>query len=84
MSQEFRSHEPRAGAAAEPGHSKLRTLTRAGQVLRAVSAQSSSSFANQIVAFVVPWLVLARTGSALNAGTVAFTTGVAAVLVGRR
>lgn len=80
MSQEFRSHEPRAGAAAEPGHSKLRTLTRAGQVLRAVSAQSSSSFANQIVAFVVPWLVLARTGSALNAGTVAFTTGVAAVL----
>lgn len=59
---------------------ELRTLVRARQVLRAVSAQSSSTFANQVVAFVVPWLVLARTGSALNAGAVAFTTGVAAVL----
>jgi hypothetical protein len=26
--------------------------------------QSASTFANQVVAFVIPWLVLSRTGSA--------------------
>jgi Major Facilitator Superfamily len=55
-------------------------LARAHQLLRAIAAQSASTFANQVVAFVIPWLVLVRTGSALNAGTVAFTTGVAAVV----
>jgi MFS family permease len=44
-----------------------------------VSSQSSSTFANQLVAFVIPWLVLSRTGSALNAGAVAFATGIASV-----
>ena len=55
-------------------------LARARQLLRAIAAQSASTLANQIVAFVIPWLVLVRTGSALNAGTVAFATGVAAVI----
>jgi MFS family permease len=45
-----------------------------------VSSQASSTFANQLVAFVIPWLVLSRTGSALNAGAVAFATGIASVL----
>lgn len=49
------------------------------RLLRTVSSQSLSTFGNQIVAFVIPWLVLSRTGSALNAGGVAFSTGVAAV-----
>lgn len=49
------------------------------QLLRAIGAQSTSTFANQVVAFVIPWLVLARTGSALDAGAVLFATGVAAV-----
>jgi hypothetical protein len=44
-----------------------------------VSSQSSSTFANQLVAFVIPWLVLSRTGSALNAGAVVFATGIASV-----
>jgi hypothetical protein len=37
-----------------------------------MSSQSASTFANQVVAFVIPWLVLSRTGSALNAGGAAF------------
>jgi MFS family permease len=44
-----------------------------------LSSQSASTFANQMVAFVIPWLVLSRTGSALNAGGVAFATGIASV-----
>ncbi|HYH32341.1 MAG TPA: MFS transporter [Pseudonocardia sp.] len=59
----------------ESGH-----LTGAHQLLRAIGAQSASTLANQVVAFVVPWLVLSRTGSALDAGTVAFATGTAAVV----
>lgn len=55
-------------------------LLGARRLLRTVASQSSSTFANQVVAFVIPWLVLARTGSALDAGGVAFATGIAAVL----
>lgn len=59
----------------EAGH-----LNGAHQLLRAIGAQSASTLANQVVAFVIPWLVLSRTGSALDAGTVAFATGAAAVV----
>jgi MFS family permease len=55
-------------------------LWSARRLLLTVSSQSSSTFANQMVAFVIPWLVLSRTGSALNAGAVAFATGIASVV----
>jgi hypothetical protein len=55
-------------------------LWSARRLLRTVASQSASTFANQVVAFVIPWLVLSRTGSALNAGGVAFATGIASVL----
>jgi hypothetical protein len=41
---------------------------------------SASTYANQVIAFVIPWLVLTRTGSTVSAGTVAFAMGVAAFL----
>jgi hypothetical protein len=54
-------------------------LWSARRLLLTISSQSASTFANQMVAFVIPWLVLSRTGSALNAGGVAFATGTASV-----
>lgn len=54
-------------------------LWSARRLLLTISSQSASTFANQVVAFVIPWLVLSRTGSALNAGGVAFATGIASV-----
>lgn len=57
------------------------TLLSAKQLLRAMASQSVSVYANQVIAFVVPWLVLTRTGSAANAGLVAFAMG-AAMLIG--
>jgi hypothetical protein len=56
------------------------SLWSARRLLLTMSSQSASTFANQVVAFVIPWLVLSRTGSALNAGGVAFATGIASVL----
>jgi predicted MFS family arabinose efflux permease len=53
-------------------------LLGAHQLLRLLSSQSASTYANQVIAFVIPWLVLTRTGSAVSAGTVAFAMGVAA------
>jgi hypothetical protein len=55
-------------------------LRSARRLLRTMTSQSASTLANQVVAFVIPWLVLSRTGSALDAGGVAFATGVASVL----
>jgi Major Facilitator Superfamily len=55
-------------------------LWSARRLLLTMSSQSASTFANQVVAFVIPWLVLSRTGSALNAGGVAFATGIASVV----
>src|SRR5512145_3434009 len=52
----------------------------ANQLLRVVSTQSVSTFANQVIAFVIPWLVLTRTGSAANAGAVAFAIGATSVV----
>jgi hypothetical protein len=43
----------------------------ARRLLLTMSSQSTSTFANQVVAFVIPWLVLSRTGSAPNAGGIA-------------
>ena len=54
-------------------------LWSARRLLLTISSQSASTFANQMVAFVIPWLVLSRTGSALDAGGVAFATGIASV-----
>jgi hypothetical protein len=56
------------------------SLWSARRLLLTMSSQSASTFANQVVVFVIPWLVLSRTGSALNAGGVAFATGIASVL----
>ena len=53
-------------------------LLGAHQLLRLLGSQSASTYANQVIAFVIPWLVLTRTGSAVSAGTVAFAMGVAA------
>ena len=53
------------------GQDGSRTLIRARQVLTILSAQSVSTFANQVIALTVPWLILTRTGSAASAGTIA-------------
>lgn len=58
----------------------LSKLGQAKQLLRILSAQSASTYANQVIALVIPWLVLTRTGSAVNAGTIAFAMGIAALL----
>ncbi len=50
----------------------------AHQLLRLLASQSASTFANQVIAFVIPWLVLSRTGNAVSAGTVAFAMGITA------
>jgi len=54
------------------------SLLGAHQLLRLLGSQSASTYANQVIAFVIPWLVLTRTGSAVSAGTVAFAMGIAA------
>lgn len=56
----------------------LQKSAGANQLLRLLSSQAASTYANQVIAFVIPWLVLTRTGSAVSAGTVAFAMGVAA------
>lgn len=50
---------------------------QAKQLLRAMGSQSVSTYANQVIAFVIPWLVLTKTGSAANAGFVAFAMSIA-------
>ncbi|HEU0296763.1 MAG TPA: MFS transporter [Anaerolineales bacterium] len=62
----------------ESQNSGMGSLLGANQLLRLLSSQSVSTYANQVIAFVIPWLVLTRTGSAVSAGTVAFAMGVAA------
>ena len=37
-------------------------LLGAHQLLRLLGSQSASTYANQVIAFVIPWLVLTRTG----------------------
>ncbi|MFG1813486.1 MFS transporter [Kribbella sp. NPDC049174] len=54
-------------------------LFQARQLLTVLSAQSASTYANQVIALVVPWLVLTRTGNAASAGTIAFVMGIAAL-----
>lgn len=61
------------------GQDGSRTLIHARQVLTILSAQSVSTFANQVIALTVPWLILTRTGSAASAGTIAFLMGIAAL-----
>jgi predicted MFS family arabinose efflux permease len=55
------------------------SLENKSALLRVISSQSASTYANQVIAFVIPWLVLTRTGSAVNAGAVAFAMGAAAL-----
>ncbi len=64
----------------ESPNNGMQGLLGAHQLLRLLSSQSASTYANQVIAFVIPWLVLTRTGSAVSAGTVAFAMGVAAFL----
>jgi predicted MFS family arabinose efflux permease len=59
-------------------NSGMGRLLGAHQLMRLLGSQSVSTYANQVIAFVIPWLVLTRTGSAVSAGTVAFAMGVAA------
>src|SRR5512145_67075 len=54
------------------------SLLGAKQLMRLMGSQSASTYANQLIAFVIPWLVLTRTGSAVSAGMVAFAMGAAA------
>src|SRR5262245_45535200 len=58
----------------------FRKLLGAHRLLRVIGSQSASTYANQVVAFVVPWLILSRTGSAANAGGVVFAMGATAVI----
>jgi len=53
-------------------------LLGADQLSRLLGSQSASTYANQVIAFVIPWLVLTRTGSAVSAGMVSFAMGIAA------
>jgi MFS family permease len=62
----------------ESRNNGMGSLLGANQLLRLLGSQSVSTYANQVIAFVIPWLVLTRTGSAVSAGTVAFAMGVAA------
>src|ERR1044072_1427687 len=57
----------------------VRNLFSARQLLTILSAQSASTYANQVIALVIPWLVLTRTGSATSAGAIALAMGIAAV-----
>jgi predicted MFS family arabinose efflux permease len=54
--------------------------TRPRQLLTILSAQSASTYANQVIGLAVPWLVITRTGSAASAGTIAFAMGIAALV----
>lgn len=56
------------------------TSLRAGSLGRVMTSQAVSIYANQVIAFVIPWLVLSRTGSAWNAGMVAFAMGLASLV----
>lgn len=58
----------------------FRPLLDARHLLRVIGSQAASTYANQVIAFIVPWLVVSRTGSALNAGTVVFAMGATAVV----
>ncbi len=55
------------------------SLFNAKLLLTVLSAQSVSTYANQVIALTVPWLILTRTGSAASAGTIAFAMGIAAL-----
>ena len=57
----------------------MKKLSRARQLLTILSAQSVSTYANQVIALVVPWLILTRTGNAASAGLIAFIMGIAAL-----
>jgi MFS family permease len=56
------------------------TLFIAGRLGRIMTSQAVSTYANQVVAFVIPWLILSRTGSAWNASIVAFAMGLASLV----
>jgi MFS family permease len=57
----------------------IKKLSSARQLLTVLSAQSVSVYANQVIALVIPWLILTRTGNAAAAGTIAFLMGIAAL-----
>lgn len=62
----------------EDSKNRMQKSRGANQLLRLLGSQSVSTYANQVIAFVIPWLVLTRTGSAVSAGTVSFAMGIAA------
>jgi len=55
----------------------IKKLLGAKQLVRAMGSQTVSTYANQLIAFVIPWIVLTRTGDAANAGFVAFAMSTA-------
>src|SRR5215216_2598100 len=66
------------GERVEDSKNGMQKTRAANQLMRLLGSQSASTYANQVIAFVIPWLVLTRTGSAVSAGTVAFAMGIAA------
>ena len=56
------------------------TFSRAGSLGRVMTSRAVSTYANQVIAFVIRWLVLSCTGSAWNAGVTAFTMGLASLV----
>src|SRR5215216_415057 len=66
------------GERVEDSKNGMQKTRAANQLMRLLGSQSVSTYANQVIAFVIPWLVLTRTGSAVSAGTVAFAMGIAA------
>lgn len=48
------------------------TLLRTSTLGRVMTSQAISTYADRVIAFLTLWLVLFRTGSAWNVGTVAF------------
>lgn len=57
----------------------IQKLSNARQLLNILTAQSVSTYANQVIALVIPWLILTRTGDAALAGTIAFAMGIASL-----
>jgi hypothetical protein len=59
------------------GENHVSTEVWCQSVIPCDSTQTMSMYGSQEIAFVIPWLVLTRTGSAADAGLVAFAMGTA-------
>lgn len=55
-------------------------ILRAKQLLRVMTSQAASTYANQVITFIIPWLILTRTSNAFNAGAVGFAMGISSFI----